>query len=249
LLLNSGGDLSAITPQEVLDGHAKRGEVESFRTGVQVTNMKGNKEVSRHYFWVAGVTNTNGTSMFLEFDEPEDAKGMRFLLQFPPKGSGGKAKTFVFMPATGVAVPVKMGDTLDIGGTGMTPDDFGGFAPVAKGEQRVLPDQKLGQRPCYVIGVYDSGGRQTDEVWFTKDQFLVVKTRKMNAAGELEREFTVVDFVLAKDGTLWPRKEEIRVPKDDVSILVEQQSGVYNIDLPEELFDPAKFHSFPWRSF
>jgi len=249
LLLGSSKDLFSVTPQEILDEHRNRSTVDTFRSGVKVTNTKKTKVVSQHYFWIVGITNANGTSMFLEFDEPEDAKGMRFLLQFPPKGTAGRVKAFVFVPATGVAVPIKMGNALDLGGTGMTPEDFRGFAPVAEGDKRLLHDQKLGEKDCYVIGVYDSGGKQTDEIWLTKDQFLVVKTKKLNSDGTLAREFTVVDFFEAKDGKVWPRKEEIRVPKDDVRILVEQTAGVYNIDLPEELFDPATFYTYQWRSF
>jgi hypothetical protein len=249
LLLGSSGDLFSLTPQEILDEHRNRSTVETFRSGVKVTNTKKNKVVSQHFFWMVGTTDANGSSMFLEFDEPEDAKGMRFLLRFPPKGTAGRVRAIVFVPATGVAVPIKMGNELDLGGTGMTPEDFRGFSPVAEGDKRLLQDQKLGGRDCYVIGVYDSGGKQTDEIWLTKDQFLVVKAKKLNTDGTLAREFTVVDFFEAKDGKVWPRKEEIRVPKDGVSILVEQTAGVYNIELPEELFDPAKFYTYQWKSF
>jgi hypothetical protein len=237
----------AITAEEVINENEKRNALESFRVGLQITNKKGSEVVSSHFIWVAGATDQGATSLFVEFDEPEEAKGMRFLLRFPSKGSPDPSKVFAYMPATGITVPMKPGDSRDVGGTGMTVDDFRGFVPAPEGKLRLLEDERIGDRECYLISA-SLEGKQTDKIWITKDQFLVVKTQRLDAQGTLEREFKALEFFRTQSDKMWPRKEEILVPKDGVRIVVEQQTGVYNIEVQKELLSPETFGTFKWRT-
>lgn len=230
-----------------MDENAKRNRVESFRAGAEITNMKGARIISNHFLWIMGISDQEMTSLFVEFDEPEEARGMRFLLRFPATGGSLTSKAFVFIPATNAEVPLKPGDSRDVGGTGMTVDDFRGFVPSADGELKLLREEKIGDRECYVIAVSTPSGQTTNRIWISKQDFLVVQTQTLSADGMVEREFRVIEFFVAQDGKMWPRKEEILIPKDGVRIIVDQQGGVYNITLPEELFDPAAFGKFQWR--
>ena len=129
----------------------------------------------------------------------------------------------------------------------MTVEDFRGFVPAPEGELRLLEDEKIDDRECYLISARLEG-KQTDKIWITKDQFLLVKTQHLDMQGLLEREFKMLDFFTTQSGKMWPRKEEILVPKDGVRIIVEQQTGVYNVEVQKELLDPKTFGTFKWRT-
>ena len=247
LLLPFPSDVRALTVQQIMKENATRYSMESFRVGVDITTLKGKKNVSRHFLWVMGMTEQGTTSLFVEFDEPEEARGMRFLFKYPAQESSSANKAFVFMPATRVAVPLKAGDSPDIGGTGMTAEDFRGFVPDPDGELTLEREENVDGRNCYVILVSDASGKPVKRIWIAKEQFMVVKTETLGADGSLERQFRVTEFFTAQDGKMWPRKEEIFVPKDGIRVIVDQQGGVYNVSVPEELFDPATFGTFKWR--
>ena len=238
----------AMTANEVLDECSKRSTVDSFRMGVEVINIKAGKTLSKRYFWVSGRTDDKGTSMFLEFEEPEEARGMRFLFKYSNQAQGQAPKAFAYIPVTGSAIPMKVSASQDIGGTGMTADDFRGFVPPTGAEPRLLGREKISGRECYVIEMQLPQEKRKSRIWISVDQFLVVKNQKISDEGKLEREFSVVEFFTTKDGKLLPRKEEIYVPKDDATIVVEQQNGLYNIDIPDELFNPETFGVFQWKS-
>jgi len=242
------GPAHSMTPNGILDESWRRSMVDSFRMGVEVTNNKAGKALSRHYFWVVGRTDDNGTSMFVEFEEPEETKGMRFLFKYPQEARGQAPKAFVYLPVTGTAIPMKVSATQDIGGTGMTAEDFRGFVPPAGAEPKLVGREKVNERECYVLEVESPEEKRKSRIWISVDHFLVVKNQKISDQGNLEREFRVVEFFTTQDDKLLPRKEEIYVPKDDTTIVVEQQSGVYNIDIPGELLDPETFGIFQWKS-
>lgn len=247
LTLAFSSEASALTAREIIDENAKRYRMESFRVGAEITNMKGTRVISSHFLWIMGMSDHEMTSLFVEFDEPEEARGMRFLLRFPATGGSSTSKAFVFIPATNAEVPLKPGDSHDVGGTGMTVDDFRGFVPAADGDLKLLREERIGDRECYLIVVSTPSGQPTNRIWISKQHFLVVQTQTLTADGTVEREFRVSEFFVGQDGKMWPRKEEILIPKDGVRIIVDQQGGVYNITLPEELFDPAAFGKFQWR--
>lgn len=237
-----------ISAREILDESARRNLMDSFRVGVLIKNLKKTKMVSEHFLWLVGVNNSDGTTLFIEFEEPEEARGMRFLSKFPPRDSVDRPKSFSFIPVTGAVVPMKVGDTsADVGGTGMTIDDFRGFVPATSGEPKILREEDVGDRRCYVIEAQTQGTDHRTLIWISKEQFLVVKTQRFSSTNKLEREFLVLEFFTTDDGQLWPRKEEILVPRDDTRIIVEQQAGVYHMHVPEDLMNPETFATFKWR--
>jgi len=247
LTLLLAADAHALTAREIVDENAKRYRMESFRSGVHITKMQGTKVISSHFLWIMGMSDDDMTSLFVEFEEPEEARGMRFLIRYPTTGGSSTVKAFVFIPTTGAEVPLKSGGARDVGGTGMTVEDFRGFVPSTDGELKLAGEETINGRECYVIAVSSPSGELANRIWISKQHFLVVKTETLSPEGTTEREFRVTEFFVAQDGKMWPRKEEILIPKEGVRIIVDQQGGLYNVALPEELFDPATFGKFQWR--
>ena len=237
--------VSAMTAQEILDEVAKRNFKESFRVVLSVQTTKGKKLVSRNEIWLMARTEKNQTDFFVDFDEPPESKGLRFLFRIlPDEGS----QAFMYLPATGKTVPIAVNDSsVDLGGTGLSVEDIQGFMPKAGEQATLLKEEKVDGRECYVIRVTLPEGKGEQDLWVDKDGFVVVKSRYLDAEGHVKRTFRVVEFFRTEKGTEFPREEEITIPGKDMRIRVRQENAVFGIALPDQIMDPKTFGTYHWR--
>ena len=243
---SSAGALSA---QQILEKHAQRPSPDSFRICVLVKNVKRKKVSSEHILWIIGKKEADFTSMFIDFEEPADAKGMRFLFFLPEDGSKQRTRAFGYLPATRVAAPLKVGKrSVQIGGTGLTIEDLRGFTLSKNQPVKLIGEEKVGEFECYVLSLKNEQTTSEKKAWISKEEFLLVKSQELDSKGNVQREFLVKDFFTTLQGEKWARREQVTLPKEGVKISVEQIAGVSDITIPEEIFSPKKFGPYVWRT-
>ena len=234
-----------MTAQQILDEVVKQNFLDSFRVVLGVQSFKGKKPIARNTLWLMGRTHDQDSDFFLDFDEPKESKGLRFLIQFRP---GKDPSAFMYLPATGKTLPLAVDDpSVDIGGTGLSMDDLQGFVPKGGETMTMLNDEKVDGRDCYVVRVLLPGDGGERLLWISKQGFLVVKTQHKDTKGKIKRNFRVVEFFKTEKGTEFPREEEITIPEKDVRIRVTQEHAVFGIEFPEEVMDPERFGTFKWQ--
>jgi hypothetical protein len=239
------GPARCMTAQEVLDQVIKHNFLDSFRVVLDVKTFKGKKPIAKSTLWLMGRTQGHYSEFFLDFDDPKESKGLRFLIRMKPDQV---PTAFMYLPATGKTLPLAVDDpTVDIGGTGLSMDDLQGFVPKGGETMALLKDEKVDHRDCYVIKVTLPGDGGERLMWVTKEGFLVLKTQQSDTKGKVKRTFRVVHFFKTEKGTEFPREEEITIPDRDIRIKVTQEHAVFGIEFPEEVMDPQKFGTFKWR--
>lgn len=244
-LLCCSREALAITAEEILERAAKEGLGESFRIVVAVKAFKGKKLISKHLMWLMGTMEDDTAKFFLDFDEPEESKGLRFLLIL---AKDQQAQAFMYLPATKRTVPVAADDPgVDLGGTGLTMEDVSVFAPKGGEKAELVGEEKAEGRECYKIKIAgpDKGGERL--LWVSKKDLFVVKTVNANSKGKIDRSFKVVKYFKTAKGREFPREEEINIPERDVRIQLRQENAVFGITIPEELLEPKSFGTYKWR--
>jgi Outer membrane lipoprotein-sorting protein len=237
--------LQAMTAHEILEQVFKQNFSETFRVVLTVKTMKEKKVLSNHVLWLAGKASKEKSTFFLDFDEPKDSKGLRFLFEMQ---RGEAAKAFMYLPAAAKTLPLDVDDpSVDIGATGLTMEDIQGFIPESGEKETILKEENVDGRDCYVISVSRSDGKGERLVWVTKKDFLVVKSQQLDAQGKIERTFRVVKFFKTEKGKEFPREEEITIPQKRIRIQLRQDNAVFGIALPDEIMDPTKFGTFKWK--
>jgi hypothetical protein len=244
VMLVSGFAL-AMTAEEILDKVAKNNFGEDFRLTLSVKTFKAKKQISSHSLWLMGRIGEKQNTFFLDFEEPADSKGLRFLLQAP---LDGEPKAFMFLPSTGKTLPLAVDDpSVDVGGTGLTMDDVQGFAPKPGEKSELIKEDKLSDRDCYVIRISRPAEKIERMLWISKKDFMVIKSEDVDSQGKIARSMKVVEFFKASNGREFPREEEILIPAKDMRILVRQENAVFGVEVPDELMDPGKFGAFSWK--
>jgi hypothetical protein len=239
------GPASCMTGQQVLDDVVKHNLLESFRVVLDVKTIKGKKTIAKSTLWLMGRTQGQDSDFFLDFDEPKESKGLRFLIHIQPDK---EPSAFMYLPATGKTLPLAVDDpSVDIGGTGLSMDDLQGFVPKGGETMTLLREEKVDNRDCYVVQVSLPGGAGDRLMWVSKQGFLVVRTQQKDAKGKVTRTFRVVEFFKTEKGTEFPREEEITIPDRDVRIRVKQEHAVFGIEFPDDVMDSEKFGTFKWR--
>jgi hypothetical protein len=248
-LLTKPAQAETLTETEILKRHSSRPTPATFRIGVKVTNFKRKKINSKSFIWIMGKREPKSTYMFIDFDEPKDAKGLRFLFIIPEGVGAGPTKAFGYLPSTDVTAPLKVGSrSLDIGGTGLTIEDFKGFMLSENQSAKLLGEEKIGDYDCWKLGLGDASKGDRKRAWISKKDYLLVKSQELNGRGKVVREFLVKDFFTTSNGEKWARTEEVLLPKERTRIIVDQVAGVYNIEIPEQALDPKKFGLYDWRN-
>jgi hypothetical protein len=243
--LSEPSPVHCMTAQQILDEVVKQNFLDSFRVVLGVQTFKGKKSISKNALWLMGQTHERDSDFFLDFDEPKESKGLRFLIRLKPDK---EASAFMYLPATGKTLPLAVDDpSVDIGGTGLSMDDLQGFVPKGGETMALLKEEKVEGRDCYVVRVSLPGDGGERLLWVSKQGFLVMKTQHMDTKGKVKRIFRVVEFFQTEKGTEFPREEEITIPERDIRIRVKQEHAVFGIELPEEVMDPEKFGAFKWR--
>lgn len=238
-------EAGAITAKEVFEEAVKRNLGESFRVVLTIKTFKGKKAVSKHSLWLMGVTSKESSSFLLDFDEPEESKGLRFLIML----ARDKAATaYMYLPATKRTIPLAADDpSVDLGGTGLTMEDIDVFHLRGDEISKIVGEEKVHGRACYKIKVTSPKRAGERLIWVSKDGFHVVKSENTNAKGKVDRRLDVVEFFKTDKGKELPREEEITVPKRNTRILVRQEHAVFGIVIPEELMNPKTFGTYKWR--
>jgi len=246
ILICLPASLWALTAQEIMDEAAKQGLGENFRAVLSIQTEKGHKSVSKQSLWLMGQMENKVVTFFLDFVEPEESKGLRFLLIVP---IGKESKSFMYMPATQRTLPLAGDDpTVDLGGTGLTMEDVQVFVPRGGEKMELSGEEKIGERECYVVKVTLPEGQGERTMWVTKKGFLVVKSEMKDSKGKLKRSLKVTEFFKTAKGNEFPRKEEISIPERGVRIILNQEHAVFGITIPDELMDPKTFGTFKWQN-
>jgi len=236
----------AMNGEDILSEVVKRNFREGFRLVVNLKTFKGKKTLANHSLWFAVQPKENQTTVFVDFEEPEDSKGLRFLFLLK---EGQQPDAYMYLPASGKTLPLAMDDaSADIGGTGLTMDDIRVLAPERNQQGTLVREEKVTGRDCYVVRIPLGEGKGERLCWVSKDQFTIVKVQHLGTDGKVKRDFRVVEFFQTEKGKEFPREEEIAVPGKGIKIRVRQENAVFGIEIPDELTDPKTFGKFPWKS-
>jgi hypothetical protein len=235
-----------LTAQEILEQSLKQNFPDTFRIPLSVKTYKGQKLVSNHVMWLVGQTKDKAADFFVDFEEPKDAKGLRFLFQTQP---GQEPKAFMYLPATKKTLPLSLDDpSVDMGGTGLTMEDVQGFIPREGEKQTLVKEEKVNGQECYLISIALPEGKGERRLWVSKKDLLIVKSENLDSKGKVRRIFRVIEFFKTDQGKEFPREEEIQIPEKNTRIRVRQDGAVFGIEIPEEIMDPEKFGTFNWRN-
>lgn len=244
-LLHFPVEVGAITAREVFDEAIKRNLGDTFRVDLAIRTFKGKKAVSKHVLWLIGKTSPVSSSFFLDFDEPEDSKGLRFLIIVT---KGKKPEAFMYLPATKRTIPLAADDpSVDLGGTGLTMEDIDIFHVKGHEKSKIVGEEKMRGRECYKIEIEDSGRVGKRFMWISKEGFHVVRSEIVDAKGKVERILEVLEFFKTAKGREFPREEQITIPERNTRIRIRQENGVFGIAIPEEITDPKAFGTYKWR--
>ncbi|HMK37216.1 MAG TPA: outer membrane lipoprotein-sorting protein [Desulfomonilaceae bacterium] len=236
----------SMTAHEILERVAKETLTDSFRISLAVQTFRGQKLKSKHVLWFMGRMKDDVSKIFIEFEEPKESKGLRFLFEIRPTQ---ESAAFMYLPATRRTLPLAMDDpSVDLGGTGLTMDDIQGFMPQSGEEEAVLKEEKVDGRDCYVIRIILPKGKGERLVWVSKKDFIVVKAQNTDAHGKVVRSFRVTEFFKTENGKEFPREEEISIPAKNTKIRLRQESAVFGTELPDEITDSEKFGTFKWKN-
>jgi hypothetical protein len=235
----------AMTAQEILGQVGKQNFNDNFRVFVTVKASKGKKVISNHSLWLTVKVDQGKSSFFVDFAEPQESKGLRFLFR---DELGKETSAFMYLPATGKTVPLDVVDpSVDVGGTGLTIEDLQGFIKQTSSKEELLREEKLDGRDCYVIRIPIPETKGERLLWVTKDGLLILKNQQLDAQGKTVRTFKVTEFFKTEQGKEFPRQEEVFIPAKGVRINVRQENAVFGIEVPEETMDPDKFGTFLWK--
>lgn len=238
-------NVHAMTTQEILEQVNKHSFSDNFRVPLTIKAFKGDKLVSSHSLWLIVRVQDGKVGHFLDFQEPKESNGLRLLFLEQP---GQEPGTYIYFPSTGQTKALAVDDPpVDVGGTGLTTEDFQIFFSKAQPENSVPREEPVGDRECYVIKVSIPQSEGERLLWVSKNGFLVVKDQQLDGQGNILRSFVVNKFFKTLLGKEYPREEEITIPGKGIRVAVRQEVGVFGIEIPEEITDPAKFGAFQWK--
>lgn len=234
-----------MSAEEILKKVAELSFRENFRLALTIKTFRGNKKPTTQSLWVSGKFKQEQADFFFDFDEPQESKGLRFLLQIP---HDQVPRVYMYLPATGKTMSVITDDpSADIGGTGLNVDDILGFAPKPGDKYSIVNEEKVDGQECWVIKTSRPNDNSERLAWVRKRDFIIVKSQDLDANKKVTRTYRVTDFFKTDDGRDFPREEEIIVPRTNTRIVVRQEHAVFGIELPDQLFNPEEFGIFKWK--
>ncbi len=244
LLLCFPVDPFALTADDILKKVLEHNWADGFRMSLQVETAKGSKKVLKHVLWLMGKANAEHGEFFMEFEAPEESKGIRYLFRFEAEQ---EAKAYMYLPATGKVLPVAAeGADTEIGGTGLTVSDIESLAPRGGHTSTILREEEVDGRDCYVVQTTPKGGKTRAVLWILKQEFQVVKSELLGKDGKPKRQFRVVEFFKTDQGKTFPREEIVTIPDKQVRIKIRQENAVFGIQVPREVLDAKTFGQFKW---
>ncbi len=244
LLVCFPADPFALTADDILKKVLEQNWADGFRMSLHVETAKGSKKILKHALWLMGKANEEQGEFFVEFEAPEESKGIRYLFRLEAEQG---AKAHMYLPATGKVLPVASDDAdTEIGGTGLTVSDIQSLAPRGGQTSTILREEKVDGRDCYVVQTTPKGGNAPAVLWILKQEFQVLKSELLGKDGKPKRLFHVVEFFTTDKGKTFPREETVTIPAKQVRIKIRQENAVFGIDVPRELLDAKTFGQFKW---
>jgi hypothetical protein len=238
-------NLIAMTAQDILEKASKDNLGESFRMALTAKTLKGKKRPTTNVLWIMGKLSPNLSTFFVDFDRPEESKGLRFMIKLETEKD---PTAYMYLPATGKTVPLALDDTaMDIGGSGLTMEDIYVFVPKNGERSELLGEESIDGRECYKIRIFLGDGKGERVLWVSKKTFFVMKNEQIDAKGKVVRTFQVKKLFKTEQGKEFPREEVIDLPGKKTRIEITQEHAVFNIEIPEEVLDPDKFGTFKWK--
>jgi hypothetical protein len=155
-------DLRALTAQEILDQSMKQNLGQSFRIAATVKTYKAEKLLSDQTLWLMAQIRKDGANFFVDLDSPPQSKGMRILLHVQ---EGNEPQALMYIPANAKCFPLAVVERFaKISGTSLTMDDIQGFMPKGGETAKLVKEEAVDGRDCYVIRIKfpgESGERLT----------------------------------------------------------------------------------------
>ncbi len=236
---------AGLTAEEIIDKAFQPKVSDSFRAALHIKAVKKGKKQPDKLLWVMGKIKDEKSRLFFDFEEPEESKGIRFLVIM--RGND-QPTAFMYMPAANRTLPIDVEEgSTDLAGTGLTVGDIRMFARRPLGKPKLVGEEKVRDRECYVLEADLEGTTEKRRIWITKDQFILVQARTVDKNGNPLRTFEVVEFFEGKEGKIFPREELILVPEKHIKIRVRQEHAVFGIEIPEEVLNPETFGEYRWR--
>lgn len=238
----AGATMTAI---DVLDRALKEKFGDGFRVAVEINTFKGNRPLAHYSLWLMGRADPKGAAFFLDFDEPKDSKGMRFLFFLDPVK---KPVGYMYLPSTDKTMPLDMEKSeAEVGATGLTMLDLQGFMPQKAENAEIVAEEAVEGIESYKIRIPlpKTGGERL--VWISKKDYFLVKARELSKDGKTIRTMKVTELFEAQSGEKLPRAEEVHIPGKNITIKIRQEHAVFGIAIPDEVLDPKQFGTFKWR--
>jgi outer membrane lipoprotein-sorting protein len=197
--------------------------------------------------------NSKDQKYFLYFREPEDVRGMTFMVwKYPDKESD----RWIYVPAIDLVRRIAASDARSsFVGSDFTYEDVSG-RPISADMHTLLREEKLGERDCYVVESVPK--EPIDYVkrisWIDKATFLPLKEEYYDVQNQLARLFTAdkIEEVAAAEGG--ERKSFPTVTKRTMKNLktehrteVTYTSVSYNVGLQDNIFTERYLRNPPER--
>ena len=239
------GAALGLTAEEILKKSISENLTGGFRLSLKINVEKGKKKTAKHVLWVMGQVDEKSGAFFIEFEAPEESKGLRFLFHVE---DNKVVDAYMYLPATGKTLPIATDDPeADIGGTGLTVGDLQSLAPQGSEKAKIDREEKVDGKDCYVITMTPKGETGPRSMWVLKEGYQVIKSLQMGKNGKPERIFKVAEFFKTDQGKIFPRKEIITVPGKKLRITIVQENAVFGIEIPKETLDAKTFGKHKWR--
>ena len=218
---------------------------ETFRMGLHVKILSSTQKSREFYGWFLGKRDSESQKFFLEFEEPEDAAGMRFLLErFEDKSE----RCYMYLPATNDTTPLAPDDPeFSIGATGITMDDLPGLLSYEMESASLLKEEEIAGAECLVLSIPRMKNRMQRVLWITKGELKIIRLQQIGLDGTVQRESNTLEFSTDAAGRELPKRVEIRKPITGERIHMTVDHVVFNVEIADELMDPDKFGSFKWK--
>jgi hypothetical protein len=231
-----------MSAREIIDQMIKRNIGDTARIAVQITTLKGGAKSSSHSLWFVQRTEGQTTTILLDFEEPAESRGLRFLFKL---GQGSENEAYMYLPTTKKTLPLALEDeSTDIGGTGLTMEDFLAVAAKPGQVERIVKEEDFDGRKCWVIEVTSPGSPGSRLIWVAQDQLITLKSEQIGPDGKTKRTLKVTEFFKTEKGMEFPREEEVTIHGRNIRIRVRQEHAVFGVQIAPESLDPMTFGGY-----
>ena len=213
---------------------------ESFRARVKMTltSASGSERLRELTMLRINTPASGGQRYFMYFHAPGDVRRMAFLIYKYPAREDDR---WLFIPALSLVQRIAAKDSQSsFVGSDFTYEDVSG-RDVEADAHRLLREEDLGGKPCYVIESVPKGAAsyQRKVSWIDKAVFLPLKEEYYDVQGQLFKEFAAEE-IKEIDGVPTAVKRAMKSIKTGHKTVVEFSDVKYRLGLkPEEFSERA----------